>query len=242
MKLDLLAVGAHPDDVELTCGGTVAKLARLGKAVGILDLSRGELGTRGTAAIRAREATRAAQVLGAKLRLNLRIPDGDIRLNRANLLKVVTVIRTYRPEFLLIPHSKERHPDHEHAHQLLKEAWYYSGLMKIRTKDKGKLQQPFRPRCYFEYMQMEPFQPSFIVDVTDVYETRVAAIKAFASQFHNPSSRDPETFLSTRQFLEFLESRAKFYGALIGVEYGEPFLSAKPVGVENPLSLIFRKD
>ena len=241
MNLDVLAIGAHPDDIELTCSGTIAKLVKNGRSVGILDLSRGELGTRGTPTLRARESAEAARILGARVRENLNIPDGNIEVSKRNLAKVITVVRKHRPKFLLIPYSSERHPDHEHAHQIAKEASYYSGLAKIRTTDHGRPQQPFRPDCYFEYMMVHSFTPSFIVDISGVYETRLAAIKAFGSQLHNPESDEPETFLSTAHFMDFLETRAKYYGDLIGVKYGEPFFSIKPIGITDIFDLLISK-
>jgi bacillithiol biosynthesis deacetylase BshB1 len=241
MKLDVLAIGAHPDDIELTCGGTVAKLTKSGHAVGILDLTRGELGTRGSPKLRAREAANAARILGVEMRANLELKDGNIEVNKKNVSKLITVLRKYKPAILLIPHASDRHPDHEHAHQLAKEAWYYSGLTNIRTRLRGKVQEHFRPDCYFEYMQWNTFTPSFIVDVTDVYETRVAAIRAFSSQFYDPRSKDKETLLSRPQFLDFVETRAKYYGDLIGVDYGEPFFSTKPIGVRNLLNLLVNR-
>ena len=241
MKLDILAIGAHPDDIELTCGGTVAKLVKHGHAVGILDLTRGELGTRGTAKLRAREATEAARILGVRMRQNLGFPDGNIEVNRKNLLKLITVIREFQPAILLIPHSSERHPDHEHAHQLAKEAWYYSGLVKIKTRDRGKLQEVHRSKYYLEYLQLHPFTPSFIVDITETYETRLAAIKSFGSQFYNPRSNERETLLSRPHFFDFLETRSKYYGSLIGVRYGEPFFSIKPIGISDLTSLLLAK-
>ena len=233
MKLDVLAIGAHPDDVELSCGGTIAKLVKDGRAVGILDLTRGELATRGTPARRARESAEAARILGVRFRQNLRLPDGNIDVNKKNILKLITVIRKYQPDFLFIPYSSERHPDHEHAHQLAKEAWYYSGLIKIKTRYHHKPQDRFRPKAYFEYLQLYPFTPSFIVDISDVFHRKLAAIKAFSSQFHNPRSKDRETILSGPQFLDFLETRAKYYGSLIGVRHGEPFYSIKPIGISD---------
>jgi bacillithiol biosynthesis deacetylase BshB1 len=241
MKLDVLAIGAHPDDVELSCSGTIAKLVKQGRAVGILDLTRGELGTRGTPAIRAKEAADAARVLGVRVRDNLKIPDGNIEINKKNLAQVIAVIRKYQPQILLIPYSSERHPDHEHAHRLAKEAWYYSGVAKIRTADRGKLQQRFRPDYYFEYMMLHSFPPSFIVDISDVYTTRVAAIKAFKSQFFSPESKEPRTFLSTEGFMDLLETRAKHFGQLVGASYGEPFFSIKPIGIHDLSSLLLVK-
>jgi bacillithiol biosynthesis deacetylase BshB1 len=241
VKLDVLAIGAHPDDVELSCSGTMAKLVKQGRAVGILDLTRGELGTRGTPAIRAKEAADSARILGVRVRENLKISDGNIEVNKKNLARLIAVLRKHQPQILLIPYSSERHPDHEHTHRLAKEAWYYSGVAKIRTADRGKLQQRFRPDYYFEYMMLHSFPPSFIVDISDVYTTRVAAIKAFKSQFFNPASKDPQTFLSTEGFMDLLETRAKHFGQLIGSAYGEPFFSIKPIGVHDLSSLLLVK-
>ena len=236
MKLDLLAFGAHPDDIELTCSGTLAKAAKAGYSVGIIDLTEGELGTRGDDWIRAREAKNAAKILGCA-RENLRIPDGHIEINKANRLKVIKVIRKYRPTIIFIPHFGERHPDHVHAHHLCREAWFYSGLRKIETTLKGKKQEPWRPDNYFHYMQWQEFEPSIIVDITDVYETRVKSILSHRSQFYNPKSKQPPTLLSQRSFLDFVETRAKSYGFKIGVKYGEPFYSVAPVGITDLFEL-----
>jgi N-acetylglucosamine malate deacetylase 1 len=237
MKLDILAIGAHPDDIELSCGGTLAKCVALGYKAGILDLTQGESGTRGNKTIRAKEATAAAKILGVQVRENLRLPDGQFEVSQANRLKLMTVIRRYRPTFLLIPYSSERHPDHVHAHLLAKEAWFYSGLRKLRTRDKGREQEPWRPRNYFQFMQKYEFAPSFIVDVTDVYKTRMDAIRAHGSQFYDPNSVEPETLLSQKSFMDFIETRAKYYGSEIGVRYGEPFYSVEPVGISDLFSL-----
>jgi bacillithiol biosynthesis deacetylase BshB1 len=241
MNIDVLAIGAHPDDIELSCGGIVAKLVRQGYKVAMADLTRGELGTRGTKEIREREAAEAMKVLGVSERRNLHIPDGNIEKSHANLLKVITLIREVRPNVLLIPHSTERHPDHVHTHILCKEAWFYSGLEKIKTALNGKAQTPYRPHHYFEFMQWYEFSPSFIVDITDTWTIKQAAIKAHASQFHNPSSKEPETKLSQPEFLEMVEVRARYYGERIGVRYGEPLYSWAPIGVHDPLQLVLFK-
>lgn len=241
MKLDVLAIGPHPDDIELTCSGTIAKLVKQGHRVGLLDLTRGELGTRGSKLLRREEARKASDILGVAVRENLEIPDGNIRVNRDNLLKVVRLLRRYRPEILLIPHWLERHPDHEHAHHLCKEAWYYSGLAKIITKDRGKQQNRHRPKRFFHYMQKYEFVPSFIVDITETYRIRTAAIRAFASQFYDPRRKEPNTLLSSPEFLEFIELRARYYGSQIGVRYGEPFFSIEPVGIRDVFDLVYSK-
>lgn len=237
MKLDLLAIAAHPDDVELTCSGTLIKLVKQGRKVGILDLTRGELGTRGTEELRAAEANEATKIMGVHARESLNLPDGNIEINQANKLKVIEIIRKYRPDLLLFPHWLERHPDHEHAHQLCREAWFYSGLEKIETSLDGKKQEPFRPRSYYHFMQTYEFVPSFIVDISDEYEQRMAATRAFKSQFYDPKNSERETFLSTPEFMEMLQTRFAYYGDRIGRKYGEPFYSVNMIGIEDPFLL-----
>ncbi len=238
MTLDILAIGAHPDDVELSAGGTVAKCVKLGYKVGLLDLTEGETGTRGTARIRAEEARDAAAILGVSVRENLRLGDGKFEVNEKNRRKVITIIRQYRPKILLIPHWHERHPDHVHANILSREAWYYAGLAKLETMQNGKKQAPWRPNNYFHFMQKYEFEPSFIVDISDVYELRVAAIKAHKSQFYDPDSKEPETFLSQKSFLDFMETRARYYGSKIGVPFGEPFYSVESVGLKDIFDMV----
>ena len=236
MQLDLLAIGPHPDDVELCCGGTLAKSAKLGYKTGIVDLTEGELGTRGNDAIRAKEAKAAAKILGC-VRENLHIPDGNIEVNQENIIKVIQIYRKYRPKIILIPHFGERHPDHVHAHHLCRDAWFYAGLRKIQSKLNGKNQEPWRPHNYFHYMQWQEFEPSFIVDISDVYEQRLQAILAHKSQFYDPKSKEPKTLLSEKTFLDYVESRAITFGFKIGVKYGEPFYSVEPIGINDLFSM-----
>jgi bacillithiol biosynthesis deacetylase BshB1 len=237
MELSLLAIGAHPDDVELSCAGTLAKMVKLGYNVGILDLTEGELGTRGSREIRKKEARTAARILGVHVRENLRLPDGNFEMNTANRLKIIRLLRFYRPKLILIPHFQERHPDHVRAHHLCREAWYYSGLRKIETTFRGKKQEPWRPHRYFHFMQWYEFTPSFIVDISDVYHIRMESVKAYRSQFHDPASKAPPTILSQRSFLDFLETRARDFGYRIGAEYGEPFFSYEAIGIDDPFKL-----
>ena len=237
MKLDVLGIGAHPDDLELTCGGTLAKLVQQGKRIGLVDMTEGELGTRGSREIRAQEADAAAQILGATVRENLNIPDGNIENTPEQRLRLVQVIRKYRPDVVLIPFHTDRHPDHERAHLLAREAWFASGLPKIGTLDDGHPQEAFRPRAYYCYMQWTEFSPSFIVDVTDTIDIRIQAMNAFASQFYDPSSREPQTVLSTPEFLEMVQTRLSYYGQRIGVRYGEPFWSPSPIRVNDILAV-----
>jgi len=238
MKLDVLAIGAHPDDVELSCAGTLVRLVRQGRHVGILDLTAGELGTRGSREIRLQEARSAAGIMGVHVREGLGIPDGNIMVNHENTRKVMSVIRQYRPDTLLFPYPIDRHPDHEHAHRLCKEAWFYAGLEKIETSFGGEKQKSFRPGRYFLYMQWHEFTPSFIMDITDEFELKMAAVKTFQSQFHNPASTESETVLSDPEFLVFLRTRAEYYGDRIGKKYGEPFFSPRIPGVRDLDSIL----
>lgn len=237
MTADVLAIAAHPDDIELTCGGTIAKLVRTGHTVAIAELTEGELGTRGSREIRSEEAKKAAEILGVAERRNLKMPDGNIEVSDSNMKKVISLIREFRPRFLLIPPPNERHPDHVHTYTLCKEAWYYAGLAKIKTTLGGKAQDAYRPFMYFHYMQKFEFQPSFVVDITGYHDVRMAAIRAHASQFHDPSRNEPETMLSRPEFMNIVETRARYYGQMIGVEFGEPFLSPVQIGVDGLFSL-----
>jgi len=241
MNADVLAIGAHPDDLELACGGTIAKLVQQGYKVALADATRGEMGTRGTKEIRSKEAEEAAQILGALTRRNLQIPDGNVEVNKANVRKVITLIRELRPTVLIIPHGVERHPDHAHTHQLCKEAWFYAGLRKLVTGSHGKKQEPHRPHHYFEFMQWHEFNPAFVVDISDTYDLKMKAIHAHASQFFNPASKEPETRLSSPSFLDTIETRCKYYGQKIGVAYGEPFLTQFTMGVDDMFDLIIHK-
>jgi bacillithiol biosynthesis deacetylase BshB1 len=223
MKLDALFFAAHPDDVELSCGGTAAKLVKTGRKVGIIDLTMGELGTRGTIEIRRKESNNAGKILNVLIRENLEIRDGNIENNEVNRLKIITTIRKYQPVIIFIPYHNDRHPDHQNANKLIRESAFYSGLQKIKTTLNGKNQPAFRPARNYYFMQTYTFEPSFIVDITNEFETKMKAIKCYSSQFYNPKSKEPETFISDKKFIEFLEARAKHYGFLIGVKYGEPY-------------------
>ncbi len=237
MKLDVLAIGAHPDDVELTCGGTIIKLVKQGRSVGILDLTEGELGTRGDRKTRGREAAKAAAVMGVALRENLRLPDGNIESHLDNRLKLVRAIRAWQPDVLLFPYSIDRHPDHERAHVLCREAWFSAGLQKVQTSVRGKAQGPFRPRTYYNYMHWYEFVPSFIVDVSAEFEQRMETMRAYRSQFFDPASRERETVLSTPEFLEMIRTKLEYYGDRIGKKYGEPFFSPASMEVKDMFTL-----
>lgn len=232
MIIDALVFGAHPDDAELAMGGTIALLTKNGFKVGIIDLSRGELGTRGSADIRQKEAFQSAIILKSAFRENLSIPDGDIQNNRENLMKVVMPIRRYRPKFLFAPYFNDRHPDHINTGMLIKSAMFYSGLPKIKTFDKEILQGAYRPKKLFYYMQTYTFEPSFIVDISDSFEEKMKSVSAYESQFYNPRSTEPETFISNPMFIDFIKSRAQYYGFKIGKKYGEAFFTEEGVELD----------
>ncbi len=219
MQLDVLAFGAHPDDIELFAGGTLAKMARLGYATGVVDMSRGELGTRGTPTLRAGEAKKAAKALGLKVRENLGLPDGDIRATAGARLKVIRILRKYRPSIVLVHHWEDKHPDHVNTSRLVSEAAHHAGLSKIHTG-----QERFRPTAVLYFKLPQGTFPSFVVDVSDYAEQRLEAIRAHSSQLFNPSSREPGTYLSQPDFLARVSAVHHFYGALIGRTLGEGFL------------------
>jgi bacillithiol biosynthesis deacetylase BshB1 len=232
MTLDVLVFCAHPDDAELSMGGTIAKLAMNDLKVGIIDFTKGELGTRGTAETRQKEAFQAAIHLKVALRENLHLPDGNIAVNKENLIHVVTAIRKFKPKIIFAPFKNDRHPDHIHVSKIVKSAFFYSGLPKIKTTDKGTAQEAYRPKKIFYYMQSFPFEPSFIVDISDTYEIKMKAVKSFDTQFHNPNSKEPETFISQPRFIRYIESRSQFYGFQIGKDYGEPFFSEEATEID----------
>ena len=223
MYLDVLVFAAHPDDAELSMGGTIAKLTKNNYKVGIIDLTRGELGTRGTVEIRQKEAFLAAGILKVSVRENLLIPDGNIERKKENLMKVVMSIRKYRPKIIFAPYFNDRHPDHIYASRLVKEAMFATGLAKLKTFDKEVAQNAYRPGKLYYYMQTYQFDPSFIVDISGYFEIKMQAVECYASQFHNPRSKEPETFISRPEFLSYIQSRAQVFGFQIDKKYGEPF-------------------
>jgi N-acetylglucosamine malate deacetylase 1 len=244
-KLDVLAVGAHPDDVELGCGGTLAVLAGQGRRVGILHLTRGERGTRGTAAEREEEAQRAAAALGAVELAFLDCGDGALRTGEAEEDALIGVLRAFRPDLVLGPTPHDRHPDHGRAHTLLEAACFYAGLVNRASGDAPAV----RPAAVFSYMQHDPFPPSFIVDVTAGWEAKMASLAAYRSQLHQPGDKDkkdektmaegaPVTKVSTPQFRLAVEGRARHFGEMINAEFGEPFWNRLPLAVRDPLALL----
>lgn len=236
MKTDILAFGAHPDDTELGCSGTLARLVKLGNSVAVADLTRGEMGSRGTAKLRLKEAQRAAKILGLSERVNLGLPDSQLRNTRNYQLPIIEIIRRFKPHICILPAPFDRHPDHGNAAALLTDAIYFSGLIKIETKDNdGASQAPHRPAHVLHYMQDRPFTPDFIFDITETIDIKENAIKAFASQFDVADPGDePETYISDPSFFEALRARAKHLGHLAGFGYGEAFKYAQgPVPLKN---------
>lgn len=241
MKLDLLAFGVHPDDIELSCAGTLLIEKNNGKKIGVVDLTQGELGTRGTPERRKEEAEKSAIILGLDIRENLEMADGFFRNDETNQRKIITVLRKYRPEIILCNAPDDRHPDHGRSAQLTTDAAFLSGLIKIETKDeKGKKQEAWRPKYVFNYIQDLYFKPNFVIDVSDVFDKKIEAIEAFTTQFYNPNSKDkePQTYISSPEFLESVINRAKMYGKMIGVKYAEGFISKKMIGVKTFDALI----
>ncbi len=232
MNLDILVFAAHPDDAELSMGGTISKLTKAGLKVGIVDLTRGELGTRGTAETRQREAFNAGITLKIALRENLGIPDGEIENTKENLMKVIIEIRKYKPKFIFAPYFNDRHPDHIDASNLIKRAMFSTGLAKIKTFDKEVPQQYYRPVKLFYYMQTYTFDPSFIVDISDTFDQKMKAVESYSSQFYDPKSKEPETFISKPEFLNYIKSRAEFYGFLINKTFGEPFFCEEKIELD----------
>ena len=235
-KLDVLAFAAHPDDTELSCAGTLAALVRQGLKVGVADLTRGEMGSRGTPKLRLKEAEKAAEIIGLSERVNLGLPDTQLSNTRENQLPIIQTIREYRPHICLITAPEDRHPDHGHATKLLTDAIFYSGLIKIETRGKDRKQQePHRPSHVLHYMQDTPFNPDFVFDISDTIEIKEEAIKAFSSQFNVADPGDePETYISDPSFFDALRARAKQVGHLGGYDFGEGFLyQKKPFPIDD---------
>ena len=238
-KLDFLAFGAHPDDVELGCGATIAKLVSQGKKVGIVDLTRGELGTRGSAEIRTKETKEASKILGITIRENLEFKDGFFRNDEEHQLKIIQVMRKYQPDFIFCNAPDDRHIDHPKGSQLIVEASFLSGLSKINTVDfLENTQKQWRPKNIYHYIQWKNLDPDFIFDVSGFHNTKMNALKSYSSQFYNPKSKEPETPISSKNFLDFIQSRANDFGRLIGVEHGEGFISNRKLGINNFKSII----
>lgn len=238
MKVDILAFGAHPDDVELGCSGTLAKEISLGKKIGIIDLTRGELGTRGSAQIRNKEAALAAKILGVIARENLGFKDGFFVNDEQHQLEVIQMIRKYRPEIVLCNAIQDRHIDHAKGSKLVSDACFLSGLRRIETSIDGQLQEPWRPLQVYHYIQWENIKPDFVVDVSGFMEAKMEAVKAYSSQFYDPKSKEPVSPISSENFLDSITYRARDLGRLIGKEYAEGFTAERYVAVDNLSQLI----
>lgn len=240
MKLDILVFGAHPDDAELGAGATIAKEVAAGKNVGIVDLTRGELGTRGTAEMRDKEAAKAARILGVVVRENLEFSDGFFQNDKEHQLGVIRMVRKYRPDIVLCNAIEDRHIDHAKGAKLVSDACFLSGLVKIDTKMDGaeNWQEPWRPKVVCHYIQWKNLKPNFVVDVSDFIDKKQQAILAYASQFYDPNSNEPETPISSKNFLDSIHYRARDLGRLIGVPYAEGFTVERLVGIDSLDSLI----
>ena len=232
MNLDVIVFGSHPDDAELAMGGTIAKFTHNNLKVGIIDLTKGELSTRGTLETRQKETENAASILNISVRENLQFPDGDISINKENMMKIIRILRSYKPKIVFAPYFNDRHPDHIYTSRLIKESVFSSGLTKIDTIQNNIPQQAYRPNKIFYYMQTYTFEPSFIVDVTGFQDIKMKAVKAYSTQFYNPESKEPQTFISNPEFLNYVEARSIFYGFQIGKKYGEPFFSEEKIELD----------
>lgn len=237
MKLDILVFAVHPDDAELGCSGTILKHIAEGKKVGIVDFTRGELGTRGTAETRDAEALESSKILGLSVRENLKFRDGFFKNDEQNQLEVIRMIRRYRPEILLSNALHDRHPDHGRAGDLVNDAAFLSGLIKIETKDNGETQEAWRPNLNLQYIQDRYIQPDIIIDITDFMDAKIEAIKAFKTQFYDPDFDAPETYISSPEFFETIIGRSREFGKSIGATFGEGFTSRKLLGVNSLFNL-----
>lgn len=233
MKLDILAFGAHPDDVELGCAGTILKEISLGKTVGIVDLTRGELGTRGSAEIRDQEANAAAEILGVTVRENLGMRDGFFVNDEKHQLEIIKMIRKYKPEIVLCNAIDDRHIDHGKGSKLVSDACFLSGLMKIETVLDGEKQEAWRPKLVYHYIQWKNIQPDFVVDITGFTDKKIESILAYGSQFYDPNSKEPESPISSKNFLESLNYRSRDLGRLVGVEHAEGFTVERCLAVNS---------
>jgi bacillithiol biosynthesis deacetylase BshB1 len=238
MKLDILAFGAHPDDIELGCSGTIAKEISLGKKVGIIDLTRGELGTRGTVEIRNAEAAKAAKILGISARENLDMRDGFFINNEEHQMKVIQMIRKYRPEIVICNAIEDRHIDHGKGSKLVSDACFLSGLRQIKTEINGEAQEAWRPKVVYHYIQWKHIEPDFVVDITGFIDIKMESILAYGSQFYNPDSCEPESPISSKNFLNSVKYRAQDLGRIIGTEYAEGFTVERYLAVNSLGNLI----
>ncbi|MBN8825373.1 MULTISPECIES: bacillithiol biosynthesis deacetylase BshB1 [unclassified Spirosoma] len=238
MTVDVLAIAAHPDDVEMTCAGTVLSLIAQGKTVAVVDLTRGELGTRGTPEIRAQEAAEGARIMQLSARENMGFRDGFFRNDEEHQLALIPLIRQYRPQLILTNTPDDRHPDHGRASELVADACFYSGLRQIKTIGKdGQPQEAHRPVLVYNFIQDRSLKPDFVVDITPYWDQKLAAIQAYKSQFFNPDSDEPQSYISGEPFMKFLEARTREHGHMIGAEFGEGFISRRMLGVNDLFAL-----
>lgn len=237
MKLDVLAFGAHPDDVELSCGGTIAKEVSNSKKVGIIDLTRGELGTRGTAETRDEEAFNAAQILGVSIRTNMEFSDGFFVNDKSHQLAIIKMIRKYQPEIVICNAIDDRHIDHEKGSKLVSDACFLSGLIKIDTEDEGEIQKPWRPKQVYHYIQWKNLEPDLAVDITGFMDKKMESVLAYKTQFFDANSKEPETPISSKNFTDSIIYRARDLGRLVGVEYAEGFTVERYVAVDSLFDL-----
>jgi bacillithiol biosynthesis deacetylase BshB1 len=233
MKLDILAFGAHPDDVELGCSGTIAKEVALGKKVGIIDLTRGELGTRGSVEIRNAESAKASEILGVIVRENLDMRDGFFVNDEAHQLKVIQAIRKFQPDIVLCNAIADRHIDHGKGSKLVSDACFLSGLIQIKTELNGEAQQAWRPKVVYHYIQWQTIEPDFAVDITGYMDKKMESVLAYSSQFYDPKSNEPDTPIASKNFLDSIRYRAQDLGRLVGVEYAEGFTTERYVTVDS---------
>ncbi|MEZ4803514.1 MAG: bacillithiol biosynthesis deacetylase BshB1 [Gelidibacter sp.] len=238
MKLDILAFGSHPDDVELGCGATIAKEVKRGKKVGIIDLTRGELGTRGTAQTRDEEAKNAARILGVSMRANMEFADGFFVNDKEHQMALIKMIRKYQPDIVLCNAIEDRHIDHAKGSQLVSDACFLSGLMKIETEINGKKQVHWRPKHVYHFIQWKQIEPDFVVNVTGFMDIKMKAVMAYKTQFYDANSKLPETPISSKNFTDSVEYRARDLGRIIGVEHGEGFTVERYVGVDSIFDII----
>jgi len=242
MKLDVLAIGVHPDDVELGCSGTLIKEISRGKKAGVIDLTQGELGTRGTIETRFQEAADAARIMGVSVRENLKMRDGFFVNDEDHQLQLIKVLRKYQPEVVIGNVLEDRHPDHGRAGQLIYDACFLAGLKQIKTvDDEGQPQERWRPKHLLHYLQDRFYEPHLIIDISDVWEQRLESIKAYKTQFHNPEITEENTYISSPAFLESITARARLLGKRIGVQFAEGFLSKKSIGINNLDALVLQE-
>lgn len=238
MKLDVLVFAAHPDDAELGCSGTIASLIAEGKKVGIVDLTQGELGTRGTAETRLEESKDSAEILGLSVRENLNLGDGFFEVNQKAILALVKMIRKYKPTTILANSTEDRHPDHGRGGELQLRASFLSGLLKIETSLGEEKQEPWRSTHFYHYIQDRYLTPDFVVDITPFYDIKIKSIEAFKSQFNSASKGEPQTYISSPEFWEFISARAQEFGHAAGFKYGEGFIKSKQIGIKSLSVLI----